>query len=79
VAAAFQPREVVEVIRRNLGSYLLALVLYLLANFVSQLGVLLCCIGTFPLTFWSVCILAWGLGEVSRRDPILSSYGTPAS
>lgn len=72
VAAAFEPREVIGIIRRNLGNYLLALVLYLVANFASQLGVVLCCVGVFPLAFWSVCILAWGLGEVARRDGVLT-------
>jgi hypothetical protein len=72
VSAAFEPREVVGIIRRNLGNYLLALVLYLVTNFASQLGVVLCCVGVFPLGFWSVCILAWGLGEVARRDPVLT-------
>jgi hypothetical protein len=72
VGAAFEPREVVGIIRRNLGNYLLALVLYLVANFASQIGVVLCCVGVFPLSFWSVLILAWGLGEVARRDPVLT-------
>jgi hypothetical protein len=72
VAAGYEPREVVGIIRRNLGNYLLAIVLYLVANMASQLGVVLCCIGVFPLGFWSVCILAWGLGEVARRDPVLT-------
>ena len=72
VAAGYEPREVVGIIRRNLGNYLLAIVLYLVANMASQLGVVLCCVGVFPLGFWSVCILAWGLGEVARRDPVLT-------
>jgi hypothetical protein len=72
VSAAFEPREVVAIIRRNPANYFLAIVLYLVANFASQLGIVLCCVGVFPLGFWSVCILAWGLGEVSRRDPVLT-------
>jgi hypothetical protein len=72
VAAGYEPREVVGIIRRNLGNYLLAIVLYLVANMASQLGVVLCCVGVLPLGFWSVCILAWGLGEVARRDPVLT-------
>jgi hypothetical protein len=72
VSAAFEPREVIGIIRRNPGNYLLALVLYLVTNFASQLGVFLCCVGVFPLAFWSVCTLAWGLGEVARRDPVLT-------
>ena len=72
VSAAFEPREVFAIIRRNPANYFLAVVLYLVANFASQLGIVLCCVGVFPLGFWSVCILAWGLGEVSRRDPVLT-------
>lgn len=72
VSAAFEVREVVGIIQRNLGSYLLALVLYFVANMASQIGVVLCCVGVFPLGFWSFCILAWGLGEVARRDPVLT-------
>jgi hypothetical protein len=72
VAAAFEPREVIALVRRNVANYLLALALYLVANFASQLGVVLCCVGVFPLGFWSGCILAWGMGEVARRDPVLT-------
>jgi hypothetical protein len=72
VSAAFEPREVIGIIQRNLASYFLALVLYLVSNMASQLGVVLCCVGVFPLAFWSFCILGWGLGEVARRDPVLT-------
>jgi uncharacterized protein DUF4013 len=78
IAAAFEPREALAIIRRNLANYLLALLLYLVANMASQLGVILCCVGLFPLGFWSVCILAWGLGEVARRDPVLTGSAPPA-
>ena len=60
------------IIQRNVGTYLLALVLYFVANMASQIGIVLCCVGVFPLGFWSFCILAWGLGEVARRDPVLT-------
>jgi uncharacterized protein DUF4013 len=78
VAAGFEPREVIAIIRRNPGNYLLAVLLYLVANMASQLGVILCCVGLFVLGFWSVCILAWGLGEVARRDPVLTGSAPPA-
>jgi hypothetical protein len=77
VSAAFEPREVAAIIRRNPANYFLALVLYLVANFASQLGIVLCCVGVFPLGFWSACILAWGLGEVARRDPVLTGTAAP--
>ncbi|HET7293451.1 MAG TPA: DUF4013 domain-containing protein [Vicinamibacteria bacterium] len=66
--AALEWRENVGFIRRNLGPYVLALAFYLVANFVSQFGVLLCCVGVFPVTFWSVAVLAYGLGQVARGD-----------
>ncbi len=68
---AFEWRENVAFIRRNLGSYALALAFYLVANFVSQFGVLLCCVGVFPVTFWSLAVLAYGLGHVARGDAAL--------
>jgi hypothetical protein len=68
VGAAFEPREVIALIRRNLGNYLLVIVLYVLASFVSQFGVFLCCVGVFPLSFWALCLLGWGLGEFARLE-----------
>lgn len=72
LSAGFEVRENLAFIRRNLGNYAMALLLYLLASFASQLGILLCCVGIFPASFWAVCILFWALGEVVRRDPTLA-------
>jgi hypothetical protein len=79
VSAGFEIGENIAFIRRNLGNYAMAMLLYLLASFASQLGVLLCCVGLFPASFWAVCILCWALGEVVRRDPALAPRaGAPA-
>jgi hypothetical protein len=79
VGAGFEVRENLAFIRRNLGNYAMALLLYLLASFAAQLGVVLCCVGIFPASFWAVCIFFWALGEVVRRDPTLAPRGgTPA-
>ncbi len=56
-------------IRANLGNYLLSLVLLLVASFVAQFGVLLCCIGVFPAAFWAYCIFGYALGETVRLNP----------
>jgi Protein of unknown function (DUF4013) len=69
-SAGFEFRENVAFIRRNLLNYVLALVLYMLASFVAQFAVILCCVGVFPVSFWAVCILGWALGETVRRDPL---------
>lgn len=64
-------RENVAFIRRNIGPYVLALVFYLLTSFIAQFGVILCCVGVFPVTFWSLAVLGWSLGQVARGDAAL--------
>lgn len=70
--AGFEVRENLLYIRRNLGNYLLALLLYLLASFVAQFGIILLCIGIFPATFWASLVGAWAFGETARRDGTLT-------
>lgn len=67
--AGLEVREALAFIKRNLSNYVLALTFYLLASFIAQFGVLLCCIGVFPVSFWSLLVLGYGLGETARRDP----------
>ncbi len=56
-------------IRRNLGNYLLQYALFMAANVLSNAGYLLCCVGIIPAAAWTVCVMAWGEGEVVRCDP----------
>jgi hypothetical protein len=67
--AAFEVGENLAFIRRNVLNYLLALLLYFVGSFLAQFGILLCCVGIFPATFWAMCLAAWGLGEAARLDP----------
>jgi hypothetical protein len=69
VASGFEMGPIFGFVRRNLLNYFLSLVFYFVASFASQLGVLLCCIGYFPLAFWAYLILAQALGETVRLDP----------
>jgi len=62
-------RENLAFIRRHLGQYLLALVIYWAASLVAALGYLACCVGVLATSFWAICIFGWGLGSVARRDP----------
>jgi hypothetical protein len=66
---AFAFRETVRFIQANLGNYALSLVFHLLARFVSQFGLLLCCVGVFPAAFWSSLVLGYALGETVRLNP----------
>jgi Protein of unknown function (DUF4013) len=67
--AAFEVLENWSFLRRNAMNYLLAIVLLIVANFISQFGILLFCIGIIPATFWSYCVFGYALGEVAFRDP----------
>jgi hypothetical protein len=66
VADGFAWREILAFITANLGNYLLALVIYLLASVVSQFGLVLCCVGIFPAVFWAYMVLAVALGQAVR-------------
>lgn len=69
IRAGFEWQAILAFIRANLGNYLLALVIYLVASFVAQFGVILCCVGIFPAVFWSYEVLAVALGDVVRLNP----------
>jgi hypothetical protein len=69
VADGFDWRAVVGFIRANAGNYLLSLVIYLVAGFLAQLGLLLCCVGVFPAAFWAYLVLAVALGQTVRLSP----------
>lgn len=62
-------RENLEFIRANLANYALALVSYLIASFLAQFGILLCCVGVFPAAFWGYLVLASALGQTVRLSP----------
>ncbi|HXK12556.1 MAG TPA: DUF4013 domain-containing protein [Vicinamibacteria bacterium] len=72
VADGFAWREALAFIQANLGNYLLSLVIYLLASFLAQFGILLCCVGVFPAIFWAYLVMAVALGQTVRlsRVPI---------
>jgi hypothetical protein len=70
VGDGFAWREVLGFIRANLGNYLLTIVIYVLASFLSQFGVLLCCVGVFPAAFWGYLVLASALGQTVRLSAV---------
>ncbi len=68
VGAAFDVRANIAFIRRNVANYGITLLLYLVTSFVGQFGVLLCCVGVLPASFWAACVASWGVGQVLRLD-----------
>ena len=79
LAEAFRPAEVIDFLRRNLGNVALAWVAFIIANFLSQFGVLICCVGLLPATVWSVIVMFYALGEVARLDPELGAVAAARS
>ena len=54
-------------ISRNLGNYLIAIILYWVASAVASFGVILCVVGVFFTTFWSMLVGAHLFGQVYRN------------
>jgi hypothetical protein len=71
LGAGFEFKENLALIKRNPANYFMALLILVLTHVVSQVGVILCCVGIFATSFWSFCVAAWALGEVVRRDPLI--------
>jgi hypothetical protein len=68
-AAAFEVSDNLAFLRRNVGNFLMAVVAFLVSNFIAQFGILLFCAGILPATFWSQAVGAYAMGEVAFRDP----------
>jgi hypothetical protein len=66
--AAFEVQENLAFLRRNVVNLLMAIVAFMVANFIAQFGILLFCVGILPATFWSQCVGAYAFGEVAFRD-----------
>jgi hypothetical protein len=69
LAAGFDVRANLAFIRRNLRNYGLLYVLAIVASLLSNAGLLLCGVGLYPATIWSVVVIAWAQGELVRCDP----------
>ena len=67
--AAFEVENNLAFLKRNAGNLLMAVLAFIVSNFIAQFGILLFCVGILPATFWSQCVGAYALGEVAFRDP----------
>jgi hypothetical protein len=68
-SAAFEFRRIWPFLKANIGNYLLAIVVYLVARFIGGFGFMLLCIGIIFTAFWSFLITAHGLAQVYRLAP----------
>jgi hypothetical protein len=69
VGAGLDFRAIFGFVRSNLGNYLLSLVVFLLASFLAQFGIVLCCVGVFPVSFWAYLTFGHALGQTVRANP----------
>jgi hypothetical protein len=66
--AAFEFGKIWDFLKANIGNYLLAIVVYLIARFLAGFGVVLLCIGVIFTGFWAFCITAHGFAQAYRLD-----------
>jgi Protein of unknown function (DUF4013) len=64
--AAFELGRIWTFIRANVGNYLLAVVVYLIARFLGGFGIALLCVGVIFTGFWSFLITAHAFAQVAR-------------
>lgn len=65
-SAAFEFGRIWPFITNNIGNYLLAIVVYLIARFIGGFGVILLCIGVIFTGFWALLITAHAFAQVYR-------------
>ncbi|MBC7236255.1 MAG: DUF4013 domain-containing protein [Chloroflexi bacterium] len=63
----FKFGEIFRFIGDNLGNYIIALLLIIVARFVATLGVILCVIGVFFTWFWAALVSGHLLGQVKAQ------------
>ncbi len=68
LGTAFDVTRNIAFIRDHQSSYLMGIVAIGVATFIAQFGILLFCIGIFPATFWSACVIGYVVGELARLD-----------
>jgi hypothetical protein len=64
--AAFEFGRIWRFIRANVGNYLLAILILVIARFIGEAGIGVLCIGVIFTGFWSLLISAHGFAQVYR-------------
>lgn len=65
-SAAFEFRRIWPFIKANIGNYLLAIVIYLIARMLGGIGIFFLCIGVVFTGFWALTIMTYAFAEVWR-------------
>ncbi len=85
LGAFFRFSEIWDMIRSNLGDYVVAVIIGVLAEVVASFGLILCVIGVFVTGFWSTLVQSHLYGQVAAQAagatmapparPSATSYG----
>lgn len=67
IGAAFDFAAIWQFIRDNVGNYLLAIAVYIVARFLGGFGIILFCIGVIFTGFWSLLIMTHAFAQVWRH------------
>jgi hypothetical protein len=65
-------------IQSNIGGYVIALVMAVIASFIGGLGFILCVIPVFFTSFWSYLVTAHIFGQFARGNPAMGSMAPMA-
>ncbi|HVR43883.1 MAG TPA: DUF4013 domain-containing protein [Thermoanaerobaculia bacterium] len=65
-SAAFEFATIFAYVRENAVNYVLAIVIYLVAGFLAQFGIILLCVGVVFTAFWSQLVSAYAFAETYR-------------
>jgi hypothetical protein len=68
-AAAFEFGRIWPFIKSNIGNYLLAIVVHLVARFLGGFGIMLLCIGVIFTGFWAFLVSTHAFSQVYRLAP----------
>ncbi len=66
--AGFQFSEIFDIIRANVGNYIIVILLIWVASFVASFGVILCVIGIIFTQFWSYLVTGNLLGQLVSQE-----------
>ncbi|HIP95815.1 MAG TPA: DUF4013 domain-containing protein [Anaerolineae bacterium] len=66
LGAAFRFGEIFSLVKDNIGTYLLVLVINLLAGVITNLGVLACGVGVLFTMFYAMLVNAYAYGQAYR-------------
>lgn len=72
-------RGSLDLIMKNVGNYVMALLITLVAGFVASFGIILCVVGYFFTLFWSLLVAANVFGQFWRNTQGAASAPAPAT